>query len=254
MAALLELMLERTGYVEALEGERTVEADGRIENLQELVSVAHEFEAREGDDATLELFLEEEALTTGRETAEEGERLVTLMTLHAAKGLEFDAVAIIGVEDGLLPHQRAREDEHELEEERRLCFVGITRAMRCLILSHARYRLVFGQSMPTIPSRFLEEFPANLIECNEPDSIDAHGGTERNDGRGERAHAGKLAGEFPPGSIVRHPDFGLGRVLHVAPMGAHTRARITFNTAGTKTLILQYARLAKVEEFTENGF
>ena len=267
LRGFIELLLRESGLEEMCRNDKSDPDQERLANLGELVSSAQQFEQEYvfeiqlGDEdhtpslnELLMAMLERISLVSDVDAVDSDQGAVTLMTLHAAKGLEFDAVAIIGVEDGLLPHQRAREDEHELEEERRLCFVGITRAMRCLILSHARYRLVFGQSMPTIPSRFLEEFPANLIECNEPDSIDAHGGTVRNDGRGERALAGELAGEFPPGSIVRHPDFGLGRVLHVAPMGAHTRARITFNTAGTKTLILQYARLAKVEEFTENGF
>ncbi len=192
-------------------------------------------------------YLERVSLVSDVDAVDPDQGAVTLMTLHAAKGLEFDTVAMLGVEDGLLPHQRAQTDEREMEEERRLCFVGITRAMRRLLLTHARYRTVFGQTMPAIPSRFFDELPPEGIEREEleDEAADNFFGT-RADGVGQRSLASKQASQFPPGTLVRHPDFGLGRVVNVSPMGAHTRAKVDFNTAGSKTLVLQYARLEKV--------
>jgi len=151
---------------------------------------------------------------------------------------------MIGVEDGLLPHERANADKHELEEERRLCFVGVTRAMRNLYLTHARYRTVFGQSNATIPSRFFQEMPQDCLE--EIDALDDDTDSLA-DSLTQRSLAGREAGLYPPGTLVRHPQFGLGRVIDIHPTGSHTRARIAFNTAGTKTLILQYARLELIE-------
>ncbi|MFW6336545.1 MAG: 3'-5' exonuclease, partial [Phycisphaeraceae bacterium] len=192
-------------------------------------------------------FLERVALVADVDSVDPDQGAVTLMTLHTAKGLEFPVVAMVGVEDGLLPHERGLKDDKELEEERRLCFVGVTRAMKRLLLTHARYRTIFGQTMPVIPSRFLEEIPREHQRRNDvsDDALDAE----------ERGHAawrqktaaGRAANAMPPGTLVRHPQFGLGRITDVSPIGSHTRARVDFNTAGVKTLILQYARLEVVD-------
>ncbi len=164
IAELLEALLAQSGYIEALEAERTIEAQGRIENLEQLVEVGREFDlaAPEGE-GTLEVFLQEVALVADADTRTDDEGLVTLMTLHNAKGLEYPTVFIAGCEDGVFPHSRAI-DEGGLEEERRLFYVGITRAMRRLYLTYARRRAVFGAQSYGMPSRFLSEIPADLLE------------------------------------------------------------------------------------------
>ena len=253
----------------------------RLANLGELVTSAQQFEEdmlldaeREQDGAsqTLSLhdkllgFLERIALVADADTVQSDQGLVTLMTLHAAKGLEFPAVALIGVEDGLLPHSRSSESTEDLEEERRLLFVGITRAEKHLYLCHAKYRTVFGQSGPTVKSRFFNELPPdhiNTVDASDdgtyfdPDpwgdtpsgSIRQPDGSlkrRRSLGQAQRGVATGLAADYPPGTIVRHATFGLGRVVTVATTGASTRAKICFNTAGNKTLVLQYARLERI--------
>ncbi len=170
---LMDAVLARTGYVEALEaeavgrGEKAFESQGRIENLQQLVEVAHEFDSgarAEGD--TLELFLQELALKSDGDSRRDDEGLVTLMTLHNAKGLEYPIVFVVGCEEGVFPHQRAL-DEGGIEEERRLFYVAVTRAMRELYLTYARRRSVFGAATYSISSRFLDEVPADLTERTE---------------------------------------------------------------------------------------
>jgi DNA helicase II / ATP-dependent DNA helicase PcrA len=169
VARVLETVLHETGYLEALEAERTIEAEGRIENLQELIGVAAEFDANrelEGEGAVppLEEFLQQISLFTEQDKLERDETLVTLMTLHNAKGLEYDTVFLIGLEEGVFPHMRALEEGGE-EEERRLAYVGITRARQRLYLTWARQRRIFGgRSEPGVPSRFIDELPAELTE------------------------------------------------------------------------------------------
>lgn len=242
----------------------------RRANLGELISAAHQFErdtaVREddGDDldgphlhSTGELlhgFLEQISLVSDVDAIDSAQGSVTLMTLHAAKGLEFPAVAIIGVEEGLLPHQQSQANARQLEEERRLCFVGMTRARRVLIMTHTQLRTVFGQTQPAISSRFLNELPEDhlaqrhsLASSSTPDSFDEaaedHAWVDDLD---QRNDAEKGAGQFPPGTMVRHPKFGVGRVETVAASGQQARARIIFDRAGTKTLVLQYAHLERV--------
>ncbi len=163
---LLEAVLSQTGYVEALEAERTIESQGRIENLEALVEGARTFDAQaaEGED-TLAAYLQEIALVADADSRSD-EGLVTLMTLHNAKGLEYPTVFIAGLEDGVFPHSRAI-DEGGLEEERRLFYVGITRAMRQLYLTYARRRAVFGAATYGMRSRFLDEIPSDLLDEHE---------------------------------------------------------------------------------------
>jgi DNA helicase II / ATP-dependent DNA helicase PcrA len=157
-------LLSQTGYIEALEAERTIEAQGRIENLEQLVEVGREFDlaAQPGED-TLDVFLQQIALVADADARTDDEGLVTLMTLHNAKGLEYPIVFIAGCEDGVFPHSRALEDG-TLEEERRLFYVGVTRAMRQLYLSYARRRTLFGAQSYGLRSRFLDEVPADLMQ------------------------------------------------------------------------------------------
>ncbi len=164
---LLEEVLSQTGYVEALEAERTIEAQGRIENLEQLVQVGAEFDAAtEPSREALDAFLQQIALMADADSRRDEESLVTLMTLHNAKGLEYPIVFIVGCEDGVFPHSRAL-DEGVLEEERRLFYVGVTRAMRELYLTYARRRTVFGAQTAGLPSRFLDEIPSELTEFDE---------------------------------------------------------------------------------------
>jgi ATP-dependent DNA helicase UvrD/PcrA len=257
LRGFVEDMLRQSGLEDACRNDKSDPDHERLANLGELVSSAQQFEQDfelelelDGSDHTPSLsekllaFLERISLVSDVDAVDPDQGAVTLMTLHAAKGLEYPTVAMIGVEDGLLPHERANANDNELEEERRLCFVGVTRAMQTLYLTHARYRTVFGQSNVTIPSRFFREMPEDCI-----DEIDACDDDTEDlaDSLAQRSLAGREAALYPPGTLVRHPQFGLGRVITVHPSGSHTRARIAFNTAGTKTLILQYARLERVE-------
>ena len=177
---LLEAVLTRSGYLDTLEAERTFEAQGRIENLEELVGVAREFdsaaELAAGDDAAsgLDAFLAQIALISDADTRRDDRGLITLMTLHNAKGLEYPIVFIIGCEEGVFPHSRSL-DEGSLEEERRLCYVGITRAMRDLTLTYARRRTLFGAESFGLRSRFLDEIPGELTDSSD-DVLGSGGG------------------------------------------------------------------------------
>ena len=167
MGELLEAVLSQTGYVEALEAERTIEAQGRIENLEQLVQVGREWDAAtEPSRESLDSFLQQIALMADADSRRDGESLVTLMTLHNAKGLEYPIVFMVGCEDGIFPHSRAL-DEGDVEEERRLFYVGVTRAMRALYLTYARRRVVFGAPTAGLPSRFLDEIPSELTDFEE---------------------------------------------------------------------------------------
>src|SRR4051794_16040276 len=161
---LMQAVIDKSGYIDALRAERTFEAEGNIELLEQLVEVAREFDARADQDAdTLDAFLQQIALIADADTRRDDEGMATLMTLHNAKGLEYPIVFMIGMEEGVFPHSRAL-DEGGLEEERRLCYVGITRAMRDLYLTHARRRNVFGATAPGLPSRFLAELPPDVLD------------------------------------------------------------------------------------------
>jgi ATP-dependent DNA helicase UvrD/PcrA len=226
---LLEAMLSQTGYVETLEAERTIEAQGRIENLEELVQVAREFDATadSGED-TLDVFLQQLALVADSDSRSDEQGLVTLMTLHNAKGLEYPIVFIVGCEDGVFPHSRAIE-EGGLEEERRLFYVGVTRAMRDLYLTYARRRAVFGSQTYGLRSRFLDEIPADLTD-REDEPVLRAGARGSGGGWGGAAAPGPTpswastrtdapAVSFRLGEDVQHAAFGDGVVIGVEPGG-----------------------------------
>jgi DNA helicase II / ATP-dependent DNA helicase PcrA len=205
---LLEAVIHETGYLDALEAERTIEAQGRIENLEALVEAAREFDARaeEGEDG-LDVFLQATSLLSDADTRRDDEGLVTLMTLHNAKGLEYPIVFIIGCEEGVFPHSRSVE-EGSLEEERRLCYVGITRAMRDLYMTHARRRNVFGAASVGLASRFLNEIP--------PDLVDRQGSAMTSWGR-EPATIRPRALSWGGGAPASAPEFRIGDdVIHAA--------------------------------------
>src|SRR5437667_235853 len=227
---LIDAAIVETGYQAMLEAEGTDEAYSRLENLRELVTVAKEFEDVTGEES-LNAFLQHLALVTDLDTWQEQVDRVTLMTLHSAKGLEFAVVFLAGLEEGLFPHARALEEAEGLEEERRLCYVGMTRAKQHLYLSHARTRTIFGSTMPGVPSRFLEEVPAELVTKPTPAPPAVTWMEEERD-----------IPSFAVGDHVRHASFGEGRVLGVE--GEGVRAVVTVQFAqGVKRLALGYAPL-----------
>jgi len=236
---LVEAAFTDTGYLAELEAERTVEAEGRIENLKELVGVAAEFEAR-SPDGRLGEFLEQVALVTDQDEYEDEDSTVTLMTLHTAKGLEFPAVFIVGMEDGVFPHYRSMGDASQLEEERRLAYVGITRARERLYLCHAWSRNLFGASNYNPPSRFLGEVPEGLVRMVEGrDALAAEG--DGGSGVYARGHIPALAA----GDAVIHDRWGRGVVVAVSGNGTRTEATIEFPEQGDKRLLLAYAPIRK---------
>jgi DNA helicase II / ATP-dependent DNA helicase PcrA len=256
ISVLLKEMLSETGYLESLENERTIEAQGRIENLEELVNVAVEHDAevggRESGPPSLEEFLQAIALVADADTREDDEGLVTLMTLHNAKGLEYPIVFMIGCEEGMFPHSRAL-DEGGLEEERRLCYVGITRAERDLYLTSARTRTVFGTRNFGAPSRFISEIPAELTD-REAQAPRAFGGMRARVtswGSGSTtSRAGDLPGRDDPpppsfrlGEDVVHAAFGEGVVTGLEPGGIVV---IRFSQSGSeRKLVADLAPISK---------
>jgi DNA helicase-2/ATP-dependent DNA helicase PcrA len=252
--AAVQAALDDTGMLANLESERTIEAMGRVENLRELVGVAAEFESsNEGaiivdeefdaldNSRRLEIFLESTALVADIDEWDEGAGAVTLMTLHSAKGLEFPAVFIAGMEDGVFPHMRSLGEPEELEEERRLAYVGITRAQDRLYLTSAWQRMLFGGSSYNPPSRFLQEVPDGLMT--------KAGKRQRRSPVDRAAASGPAttvsAGEVGPGDRVRHQKWGLGTVREIVGEGDRAEAEVMFDTQGKKRLLLAWAPLEK---------
>ncbi len=229
----IEMAIVETGYQAMLEAEGTDEAYSRLENLRELVTVAQEFEETTGEES-LEAFLQHLSLITDLDTWREEVDRLTLMTLHSAKGLEFPIVFLAGMEEGLFPHARAFEEQGGVEEERRLCYVGMTRAKDRLYLSYGRSRTIFGTTVPGVPSRFLDEISAGLLSRPEPAPTPS----------GDAPEEDRPVEEFAVGDHVRHATFGEGRV--VAVEGEGIRAVVTVHFAqGVKRLALGYAPLER---------
>jgi DNA helicase-2/ATP-dependent DNA helicase PcrA len=242
---LLNELLNEVGYLEALRAERTIEAEGRLENLEELVSVAREYDAT-AEEAALEEFLQQIALFSEQDNLTSDEGILTLMTLHNAKGLEFPIVFMLGCEDGVFPHMRAIESG-DLEEERRLCYVGITRAKRQLYMTHARVRALYGAREWNVPSRFLAEIPDELVdrEVQEPRSFrpswDARERSAPDPTRERRQPQGSGA-SFSLGDDVVHASLGDGVVVGVEPGVAVVR----FASDGSeRKLMVDYAPLKR---------
>jgi DNA helicase II / ATP-dependent DNA helicase PcrA len=238
---LIEEVLARSGYMESLEAERTIEAQGRIENLQELVSVAREWrEQTETEDTTLSSFLQEISLYSDQDAIRGDGSLVTLMTLHNAKGLEFRAVYLIGMEEGIFPHSRSIE-EQGIEEERRLCYVGMTRAEERLTLMHASSRMLYGGRNHNLPSRFLDELPEAHIERDRlrPTSWSGYGPP-----RQSQIQPRDDVPDLSTGDSVRHSTLGEGVVVQIEAGGLVT---VRFAQDGSeRKLMLDYAPLEKL--------
>jgi len=260
LRAFVERVLEASGLQDHYANDKTDPEQTRLANLGELITSAQQFEEEfnlqrelDGAEASATLaekllgFLERTSLVADIDAVDHQQGAVTLMTMHAAKGLEFQAVVIAGTEEGLLPHDRAQESDQQIEEERRLCFVGMTRAMQRLVMTHANYRTLFGKTTPTIPSRFLNELPGEPTEVHDV-SEDEDAFEAPAIGQAQRGLSRKMAEQFTPGMRVRHKQFGLGKIVDVAAVGAATKATVAFDEAGRKTLILQYAPLEKVSE------
>jgi len=242
ISQLLSELLRETGYLEALEAERTIEAQGRIENLEELVNVAAEYDAADAEDRSLGAFLQQIALIADADTRAEDEGLVTLMTLHNAKGLEYPIVFMIGCEEGVFPHSRAI-DEGGLEEERRLCYVGITRAERDLYLTFARTRTVFGQRSYGIASRFISEIPVALTDRDQQPQAYRGIRPRATTWNQSEAQAASPQVAFRIGDDVTHPKFGEGVVTGVEPGGIVV---IHFGRDGTdRKLVADLAPISK---------
>jgi DNA helicase-2/ATP-dependent DNA helicase PcrA len=234
--------IDASGYRSMLEAEDTDEAYARIENLDELARVAEEVEVTAGQ-GTLEAFLEHLALTTDVDTWEDRADRVTLMTLHAAKGLEFPIVVLAGLEEGLFPHVRSVEEEAGVEEERRLCYVGMTRARERLVLTYAHQRAAFGTARPSVPSRFLAEIPQTALER----VLSPRTAT------GDWPEETRPVPAVAEGDLVRHKTFGTGRVLEVDGEGPRAIITVRFDGAGTKRLALGYAPLQVVPRSAPGG-
>ncbi len=241
-SALLEHLLEATGYAALYDKSEESEDVARRENLAELVSSAREFERRSGEDATLADYLDSVSLATDADAAGGG-RGVTLSTLHAAKGLEFPTVFVVGLEEGYLPHGQSAEDEDELEEERRLLYVGMTRAKDELTLTLARRRLVFGRVQPRMESRFVAEIPTESVEertfgSSRPTVFTPFAAEDESQ---EVDLPG--TGELKRGRRVRHPRYGYGVILAQEGSGDETRLTVYFDRAGKKKFVARYADL-----------
>jgi len=233
---VLERALDLTGYRSMLESEATDEAYARLENLDELAAVAQEVEEMTGE-GTLEAFLQHLALQTDVDTFEERADRVTLMTLHSAKGLEFPVVVLAGLEEGVFPHARAVEHNASLEEERRLCYVGMTRARSRLLLTYARQRTTYGLSRPSLPSRFLAEIPPEHL---------ARVATPRTSTGDWPEEEHRPVPTVTVGDLVRHTTFGTGRVLEIDGDGPRAIITVRFAEVGTKRLALGYAPLVPI--------
>lgn len=238
----MELIIEDSGLLKHYEKEGREKAQIRAENLEELVRAAADYETwfeinkeHLGESDLLSAFLSHAALEAG-ETEAMGDA-VQLMTLHAAKGLEFQQVYMVGMEEGVFPHSRSLDEAKKLEEERRLCYVGMTRAMSKLTLSRALSRRLYNAESAPLPSRFLKEIPAQLIEADEPYDAVATGFFS------EGADDAGAAAPLHLGQQVRHAKFGVGRVRNLEGHGSHARVQVMFDAVGAKWLVLAYANL-----------
>lgn len=271
VAELIDAVVKRTGYLQILMAEGTDEALSRIQNIDEFVNKAAEFD-KANPEGNLEGFLEEVALVADIDSYEEGEEAVALMTLHSAKGLEFPYVFIIGMEEGIFPSYRAvmYGGEKEIEEERRLCYVGITRAKEELFLTHAKNRMQHGITQYNPPSRFLKEIPADLVDlptrqvsemAKRYDAMTTMKNTAMGrknvmapaarfgmGGKKEMPAPKDFRLDYGVGDKVRAPKYGIGTVVSVNPGGADFEVEVSFGAKGTKKFMARLSKLIKVSE------
>ncbi|NND67669.1 MAG: UvrD-helicase domain-containing protein, partial [Halioglobus sp.] len=233
---LTEHVIQGSGLVDFHKKEKGEKGQARVENLEELVSAAKQFAPEDDDLSPLQQFLDQAALDAGDAQAEEHEDSVQLMTLHSAKGLEFPLVFLAGMEENLFPHRMSLEEPGRLEEERRLCYVGITRAMEKLVLTYAECRRLHGSETYNAPSRFVREIPADLVQ-----EVRLHGTVTQPVSSITQAQVPET--ELSLGQRVYHQVFGEGVVLNFEGRGASARVEVNFDAEGGKWLVLQYANL-----------
>jgi DNA helicase-2/ATP-dependent DNA helicase PcrA len=255
---IAQAVLDATGYLSALEAERTIESQTRAENVKELLTVTTEFDAT-ADDRTLAAFLEQVSLVSDLDSMDNKADAVTMMTLHSAKGLEFPVVFLVGLEESVFPHVRSINTDHELEEERRLAYVGITRARDELYLTHAYRRTLFGSISYNPPSRFLKDIPGHLFDT--PPAVNIYRSPADNRETRIAQPVRKLWVEAPqtprqdkimaaagngfrPGQKVKHETFGIGVVLKCEPVDNDLQVSVAFpSPVGVKKLVQSFAKL-----------
>ncbi|MFM7371782.1 MAG: 3'-5' exonuclease, partial [Sphaerospermopsis kisseleviana] len=239
---ILEGILDDSNYIRDLMEQGTDEADNRISNVKELFNAITQFEDdNKGDDISLQAFLQSAALSSDLDNLKEGQTAVSLMTLHASKGLEFPVVFLVGLEQGLFPGYRSLQDPASLEEERRLCYVGITRAKERLYLSHARERRLYGSREPALRSQFLEELPPDLLTTKRKNTrtfTKSPSAKTNNQGASENWQVGEK---------VLHKTFGIGEITHVFGTGNKISVAIKFASLGQKIIDPKVAQLQRME-------
>ena len=242
----IEHVIHHSGLIPHYEKEKGEKGRNRIENLEELVSAGRSFEQddwEESDVDKMTAFISHASLEAGEGQANEGEDSVQLMTLHSAKGLEFKQVFLAGLEEGLFPHSRSSEESGRLEEERRLCYVGMTRAMEKLIISHAEKRRLYGEEKYAPPSRFITEIPDEFTQHvrmqGSATPVAGYGGSYPV----QKENAVREAAPVQLGQRVCHEKFGEGVVLNYEGEGRHARVQINFDDLGSKWLVMEYANL-----------
>jgi DNA helicase-2/ATP-dependent DNA helicase PcrA len=267
LTALVEEILDRTGYADLLRQEGTIESESRLENLQEFLNVVSDFEKENPDVARTEgaaAFLDRIALSSDSQENDQYDAnrgMVPMMTLHLAKGLEYPVVFLVGLEEGLFPHSRSLDDREEMEEERRLCYVGVTRARRKLILTHAARRRLYGGEQFNLPSRFLEEMPEELLEKRNPYSSYYSSGSSGVEAKRPRSFSGDdwdspskdvvfddIVEEAAcrAGDTVSHPVFGAGIVQKHEGRGDAQKVTVRFHDGNLKTLMVKFAQLTLI--------
>jgi DNA helicase-2/ATP-dependent DNA helicase PcrA len=281
LAELTSCIIQETGYADRMKEERSEEAQDRLSNLQELLTALDEFERTgSGTDTKLADFLEQVALVSDVDKAEGKKNSVTLMTLHSAKGLEFPVVFMIGMEEKLFPHVRSLEDPEQMEEERRLCYVGMTRARELLFLTNSRRRRTFGQDQCNLTSRFIGDIPRELLDLEEEyqnsfgfgegqviPEYSENGATPHNVRHRQETPAHNLAAvlqaaaepypdnevqmvpedseEIFQGMKVRHGKFGVGTIRYIEGKGENQKVIVWFNSVGQKKLLVRFAGLER---------
>ena len=254
---LIEKIMHESGYMTELEAERSAQSQSRIDNLHEFLTVAREFMKEE--DSSLETFLSHISLVTDIDSARESDDAATLMTLHSAKGLEFPVVFLVGMEEGLFPHSRTLLNDNEIEEERRLCYVGITRAREKLFITNTNMRTIYGNTVMYPPSRFLMEVPKHLfVQHKRERQIFTPAVKEKRPSRIKNmlpdislactptSPSACSNGAFCAGDKIKHPKWGDGTVVMVAPKGEFQEVSIAFPNEGIKKVSTQYAPIKKL--------
>lgn len=244
----IAVVLDRSGYLRHLEQQNNIESETRLENLRELVVGADDFaRANVGEEnaerSSLELFLDEVALVSDLDQHDDRADRVSLMTTHTAKGLEFPVVFLVGLEEGIFPHAASSRDDEGIEEERRLCYVGMTRAMERLFLTCASERRRFGTRSYSVPSRFLREIPSEVLDGSTADRIASRAPGDSSIDYSYGQWEGSDASPLRAGVRVRHPVFGVGTVQSVSGSDVNQKLRIRFDRVGVKTVLLRFANL-----------